>query len=214
MIEKEKILCDKEDLVAIADKIRQVTGETKNFNVPELSAAAVGSIGGGIDTSDATAAAVDIVSSKTAYVNGTKVIGTNPYEKATTDAQVAEIEGLIEELEATLDGKSVPGSGATVETCTVEISSEVGWLQYCCATVYANNKVDVFTTSQFNQTHSVTIKNVICGSILVGSMSGIPVLFASATSGAEQINSNGMFGFFKITAAANDTATIRLYDDD
>lgn len=130
------------------------------------------------------------------------------------NAQVAEIEGLIEELNAALDGKSVSGGGANVETCTVEISSEVGWLQYCCATVYVNNKVDVFTTSQFNQTHSVTIENVVCGSTLVGSMSGIPALFASATAGAEQINSNDKFGFFKITAAANDTATIRLYDGD
>lgn len=47
MTEQEKIICDKEDLVAIADRIRQVTGEAKNFNVPELRAAAISHIGRG-----------------------------------------------------------------------------------------------------------------------------------------------------------------------
>lgn len=45
----EKIICDKSDLVAIADTVREKNGSSETFSVPELSAAAVQAIqtGGG-----------------------------------------------------------------------------------------------------------------------------------------------------------------------
>lgn len=72
-----------------------------------------------ITTTDASAAADDIVTGETAYVNGVKVTGTNPYEKAATDTEVATQATQIEEIMGLLDGKSVPGGGAALETCIV-----------------------------------------------------------------------------------------------
>ena len=40
----EKVICDKEDLTAIADAVRTSTGSTGTYNVPELSAAALSPI--------------------------------------------------------------------------------------------------------------------------------------------------------------------------
>lgn len=52
----EKVLCDKEDLTAIADAIRTSTGSSETFNVPELSTMASRMIasGGGTVEVDAT----------------------------------------------------------------------------------------------------------------------------------------------------------------
>lgn len=52
----EKVLCEKSDLVAIADAVREATGNAENYNVSELSAATVEAIstGGGSGGSGGT----------------------------------------------------------------------------------------------------------------------------------------------------------------
>ena len=64
------------------------------------------------NTNDADAAEDDIVINRTAYVNGSKLTGTNPYEKSTTDSEVHTQSDLITDLQTILSGK-VAGSGSS-----------------------------------------------------------------------------------------------------
>jgi hypothetical protein len=82
--------------------------------------------GSGSDTSDATAEAQHIVEGKTAYANGIKLTGTNPYEKTITDAAVSSQTDLLVEAAMLLAQKAAPTATYTIHIGTASPTSNIG----------------------------------------------------------------------------------------
>lgn len=73
-------------------------------------------------TSDDVTAEKLITGTKAHDKSGSPITGTNPYEKAATDAEVSTQADLIAQIATALEGKAAGGgSGGSVETCNISI---------------------------------------------------------------------------------------------
>lgn len=116
MANNELIITQRSDIVAIADVVRSHTGETRQITLGEIidGIDVIASTGGGVDTSDATASADEIMSGETAYVNGSKVTGT-----FTIDNELSTQDDLISQIQSVIDNLPEAGGEPVLQTKTV-----------------------------------------------------------------------------------------------
>ena len=115
----------------------------------------------------------------------------------------------------TLQGKAVGGGGggASVETCTVKLgdSSYASMRPYCYSYTHLDNNGNVTSTAvKNNSAATVTLNNVVCGSVVtVYWYTNISTSNYSIERATLLTTYDKYFNAFKITASAGETAHIK-----
>lgn len=147
---------------------------------------------------------------------GAASLFTDAFVKLTIDGSTAIMSCGDASIERTVD----VGGGASIDTCTVTIMSRIGGYLHCYgATCYSDGKVNAIVDGQNvgngTQATNITLKNVVCGSVLYVKTNGAIIPAYSVTNNSEvyAFDTNGSW-VVKVTASPNVSETITLWDDD
>ena len=97
-------------------------------------------------------------------VNNTDVTEEAVQATGLLDAELSTQDDLITQIAAALEGKTGASGGADIETCTVTISDANNYFQYIIATVFENNIISRYCSTDFN---GASLNNVIKGTSVI-----------------------------------------------
>ena len=207
-----KVLLKEETVVSIADAIREKSGSSEKMTPAQMAVRIQNLTVGGSE---------DLIDDLNA-IHGEEAKSTAEEAITTIEENVDEQAGLIEQISAALEGKSV-GGGSGIDTCTVIFRTRDGTeaAMSIVATCYIDEEfvayADIFTPAlgEHNKAE-IIINNVVCGSAAyVCSNYNHYSVPAFNYTGCEYIDFRTTQDVaIKITAGKNETAVIEIYDAD
>lgn len=162
----ELIVTERENIVAIADAVRNKTGNTNEMSLGGI-VSGINGIETGIDlpTLSNEGAASDLLSGKELIDDeGNVVTGT-----------IGTYDGSYE-----CSGESTGGSGSGIETCTVTITLNGCDISYIHITTYNGEKIE--SSTLLGITGTVEIVNVVCGTSILITTSSYGIANSSLTT--------------------------------
>ena len=122
--------------------------------------------------------------------------------------KLASLETAIAALETELEGKASGGSGggASVETCTVELSTSAGHFSRYAYSCIEDGQIRSLGVDETTAT-SIVLNNVICGSYIFISNSSL--VSAEQASGVEMLLNDA--AYWRVTAGGGETAVLKFW---
>ena len=213
----DKVICNKSDLVNIADAVRSKLGVTNTYYVSELSSTIQNIQTGGITPSGTISITENGTVDVSQYANAEVNVSSSPslQSKSVTYTENGTVtitpdEGYdgLSSVDVTVD---VAGSGG-VETCTVTFSSNVpdGYANYIhdkiLLTVFENNEITTKTIIKVNNT---IVSNVVINSIGMVLYNTLPQSISTTNATKVKTTSSLCYGF-TFTGNASITSTFEV----